>query len=75
MNEYSKEIKNALEFYNKIQYFFQNGIERFPQNIKIGSFSVDKDDDVREQYELILDYFQEEGMNLTDIDEDYEKEY
>ena len=75
MDEHSKNIKDALEFYNKIECFFDEGIEKFPQDIKIGSFVADKDDDVREQYELMLDYFQEDGMNPIEIDEDYERGY
>jgi len=72
MNEHKKEIENALEFYNKVQYYFEKGIGKFPQDIKVGSFFVDKGDDVGEQHELMLDYFQEKGMNL---DEDYERGY
>lgn len=75
MTEHNEKRKNALEFYNKVQYFFEEGIEKFPQDIKVGSFFVDKGEDVREQYELMLDYFQEEGMNLAEIDEDYERGY
>lgn len=73
MDEHNKEIKDALEFYNKVQYFFEEGVKKFPQDIKVGSFGVDKGDDVEEQYGLMLDYFQEEGMNLDN--EDHERGY
>lgn len=68
------ELKDAYNFFEYVKKLFEDGQEKFSEDIKIGLFSVDAGDDVREQYDLMLDYFQEKGMEINDIElDDYER--
>ena len=62
---YKKEFSDAKKFFEIIENLRDIGRKTFHKDIKIGSFEADKGDSVEELYELMLDYFQEKGMELV----------
>ena len=71
-----QESLNAKKFFEIVEDLFENGIEYFPNDLSIGTFQVMKGDLVEEQYQLMLDYFQEKGKELVfqEADNDMELE-
>ena len=61
LNINKQESLNAKKFFEIVEDLFENGIEYFPNDLSIGTFQVMKGDLVEEQYQLMLDYFQEKG--------------
>lgn len=65
LNINKQESLNAKKFFEIVEDLFENGIEYFPNDLSIGTFQVMKGDLVEEQYQLMLDYFQEKGKELV----------
>lgn len=76
LNINKQEFLNAKKFFEIVEDLFENGIEYFPNDLSIGTFQVMKGDLVDEQYQLMLDYFQEKGKELVfqEADNDMELE-
>ncbi len=76
LNINKQESLNAKKFFEIVEDLFENGIEYFPNDLSIGTFQVMKGDLVEEQYQLMLDYFQEKGKELVfqEADNDMELE-
>lgn len=69
-----EEFLNAKKFYEIVENLYSLGKEKFHKDIKIGCFEASKGDSVNEQYDLMLDYFQEKGMELVLSDYELEEE-
>lgn len=76
LNINKQESLNAKKFFEIVEDLFENGIEYFPNDLSIGTFQVMKGELVEEQYQLMLDYFQEKGKELVfqEADNDMELE-